>query len=108
MTDQVMEFLVASGGGSFDEVLARVPTDPKNVAEALTQLAGKSFVQSDGDKSIRDFYDLVGRVLSANGSIGNDSSRLRRRVLEEIVRREHGFMNSVVKPTALGLTFGLR
>jgi len=50
MTDKVMEFLVASGGGSLDELIVRVPNDPKEIAESLTQLADKHYIKAAGQR----------------------------------------------------------
>ncbi len=102
-----MEFLVASGGGSLDELIVRVPNDPKEIAESLTQLADKHYIKAAGPKSIRDFHALVAQVAENNGN-KNDNLKRRGRVLEEIIQHQRDFMATIVRPTTLGLTFGLR
>jgi|SRR5580658_443457 hypothetical protein len=107
MTDKVMEFLVASGGGSLDELVARVPDDPQRIANSLSQLAQKKYIKTEGSKNIRDFYSLVAKVVESRDG-KNGTKEQRRWVLEEILQRQKGFMDTIVRPTTLGLTFGLR
>ena len=107
MTDEVMKFLVASGGGSLDELIVRVPAPPQSIANSLTRLAGERYVRSEGPKSIQDFDALVARFGNASESDNNDKGYTRERILSEILRHERGFMDTIVRPTIRGLTHGL-
>ena len=108
MTDEVMRFLVASGGGSLDELIIRVPAPPRAIADSLTRLAGERFVRSEGPKSIEDFDALVAKFGNAGESdTTTDKGYERERILNEILRHERGFMDTVVRPTIRGLTHGL-
>ena len=107
MTDEVMKFLVASGGGSLDELIVRVPAPPHSIASSLTRLAGERYIRSEGPKSIQEFDALVAKFGSASESDTTDKGHNRERLLSEILRHERGFMDTVVRPTVRGLTHGL-
>lgn len=108
MLDKVMEFLVASGAGSFDELLLRLPDDPDNIADSLANLAEKQYVKSAGPKTIADFRELVHQLVRANPNGRRDGTRLRGRVLEEIAQRQPEFIKTIIRPTTKGLTFAFR
>jgi hypothetical protein len=107
MADKVMQFLVASGGGSLDEILVRVSARPETVVQSLIQLADKGYVRVTGPKDINDFNDLVLKVRGRNGYELYSKFDQKKKVVEEIVRQEPEFMKTIVSPTARGLTFGL-
>ncbi len=108
MSDKIMQFLVVNGGGTIDEIVARVSARPQNVAESFKQLAARGFVRVEGPKGVEDFCKLVAQVRATNGYDREDKTAQRSHVLKEILSRNQDFMRTVVSPTARGLAFGLR
>jgi hypothetical protein len=106
MTDKVMKFLIASGGGSLDEILVRVPQRPDKVAESLAELAAKGYVRVSGPKGIEDFSALVAEIRLQNGYDAEGKLAQRQKVVEAIVKRHPDFMKTVVSPTPRGFNFG--
>ena len=107
MADEVMRFLVASGGGAIDEIMLRVPAPPKAIANSLTHLKSERLIRTEGPKTIEDFDALVAKYSSADESDRNGGSTQQELILDEIVRKERGFMDTVVRPTIKGLAHSL-
>jgi hypothetical protein len=107
MADKVMQFLVANGGGTIDEIVARVSSRPQNIAHSLATLSTQGFLRVTGPKKVEDFSKLVEQVRAKNGYDGEDKLAQRGQVLEEIVQRQPEFLRTVVSPTTRGITFGL-
>jgi hypothetical protein len=108
MADEVLEFLVLSGGGPVDEIVARVGVRPHNIAESLNENVSKGYVVFSGPKTAMDFCALVKRVRDANGYDNEDKRQQRIEVLNEITNNDRGFRDTFVRPTARALMLNLR
>jgi hypothetical protein len=100
MADEVLEFLVSSGGGPVDEVVARVGVRPHNIADSLTRNVEQGNVVFEGPKTAADFSALVDRVRTANDYENEDKTQQRIGVLEEITNNERAFRETIVRPTS--------
>ena len=107
MDGKLIDFLVSSGGAGLDEVIARVPSRPHKLIEALQEMQQKGFIQVVGPKTVGDLDELVTAVRRANGYDAGSKDYQRRAVLREIFSKSVEFSKTNVRLSTPGYAFAL-
>jgi hypothetical protein len=103
MTSKVLDFLVVSGGSSFDELVARVPSRPQNLVEELHELTRIGMVETTGARTVEDLERLVERVRAVNGYDHDSKLEQRSQVIDKMFDEGHEFGQTTVRLTRKGL-----